>query len=222
MSMEQKEKVTCPACGRIGSVAVQRSIDADGDQEIKEKVKAQKLFTYTCPCCGAITPVSCETVYHDKGRRLMVHVVKDDAGEQAAARYFSRLRNTAAAYDGYCFRIVRSAGDLAEKVCIADAGLDDRLVELFKILTVRQLAARQPDAAPSSCRFGFDEDGMAAFILSGGSEEGGVRMEGAYRKLYDAAGAAYAADLGEYSRGVYVIDRSWAETFLHKVMEKKS
>ena len=68
-------------------------------------------------------------------------------------------------------KILSEAGELIEKVNIADAGLEDTVVEMCKWVTARELAEKYPSFGDSRLRFlrtdGADNDLVFAFAMNG-------------------------------------------------------
>ena len=82
-------------------------------------------------------------IYYAPGREAMEQAAgafeegMDEAGEK---------RGFDAREEGYRNRVVGSLYDLQEKIAVFDAGLDDRVVEICKVLIGSELQESQPDA----------------------------------------------------------------------------
>lgn len=120
--------VNCRKCGASLEVNTPQVINVGAHPELKEALKSGQLSTAVCPSCGQHMPLKYETLYHDPEHRMMLWLCTD---ELSAAKADAIVRSTEGLED-YRLRLVDSFGDLIEKVCIADAGLDDIVVELCK------------------------------------------------------------------------------------------
>lgn len=152
-------------------------------------------------------------LYHDMERKLMVYnLEKGDAPEELPDGILGGLLGIMGA--GYAFRHVHSRNELVEKIKIADAGLDDRVVEIFKIILRGQnTKVSEGDLYFSQIQPAPDEGGVIAFywFSDGGGNEVSVPLatyrtyETHYEKLVAAdnepvglwqrVDTAYAADL---------------------------
>ena len=52
MSRTIKKEITCPACGEKADAKMWASVNVTLDQELRESVLDESLFTWTCPQCG--------------------------------------------------------------------------------------------------------------------------------------------------------------------------
>jgi len=115
-------------------------------------------MTFTCQSCRKVAEVVWPLLYHDMERDLMVHIRLDgqlpegQAPEPVPVEDFMR---------GFALRTVASRNELVEKVLIFEDGLDDRIIEIFKIALRRQL---EQDAQAT--------EGELMFSACGESEDG--------------------------------------------------
>jgi len=115
------------------AVPVWSRINVREEPELKEKVRDGSLFLWECPVCGRTNLARYPLVYHDPDARLMVWVMPDGILPPEQMDLLERqLTAQEDALDGYTLRRVEDIGSLMEKVAVADAGLDDRVVELCK------------------------------------------------------------------------------------------
>ena len=49
MSRTIKKEITCPACGEKADAKMWASVNVTLDQELRESVLDESLFTWTCP-----------------------------------------------------------------------------------------------------------------------------------------------------------------------------
>jgi len=99
------------------------------DPELKQKLLDHSLTTSRCEQCGHTTNVNYNLLYHDKDAKLMILLAP---GEQKASELSPLTASNAV--EGIVLRRVDALNGLIEKVRIAEDGLDDRLVEVLKLV----------------------------------------------------------------------------------------
>ena len=122
MSIIRKAGAVCTGCGKENEITVYRSINTAENPELKEKVKDGSLFLWKCPSCGQTNLMKYETLYQMNS--ITLH---------------------AKAIGNYTLRKVSDTGSLMEKVLIADAGLDDAVIEMCKYITRMELVSKTED-----------------------------------------------------------------------------
>ena len=150
----------CTRCGVQYTAEVPQSVNVAASPELKEKVRSGSLFTWSCPHCGAVNLLKFPFLYHDPQERLML--VLTDAPVNAEG-----------VPEGYTGRLVRSVGELIEKINIFDSGLDDLAVEMCKYVTGKELKKDVPlkflkmDGADGEMTFTYPEKGEMQLIAVG-------------------------------------------------------
>ena len=93
-------------------------------------------------------------------------------GENALADYRT---------EKYLNRIVTSANQLVEKIQIFDAGKDDRIMELVKLLAADSILKNDPDKEFDELCFAVDNDGTNILvIINKGEITGAVDIDNMY------------------------------------------
>ena len=192
----------CTKCGRHFEAAAYQSIGP----ALKDKVRDGSLFVAECPYCGTRNLLKYNTLYHDPSARLMVWLLPE--GFEPPAAVASAVRELS----GYTLRRVSEPGDLVEKICIADAGLEDSVMEVCKWVTRHELAAKNPSAATARLRFlrteGADNDLVFAIPLNGAMNVINVGFN-----VYEDARAILSRNPSIVpSEGFAEIDSSWADS----------
>ena len=81
----------------------------------------------------------------------------------------------------YLYRIVTSANQLVEKIQIFDAGKDDRVMELVKLLVTDSLHENNPNKEFDELRFAVDDNGTnILIIINKGEITGAVDIDNMY------------------------------------------
>lgn len=213
MSMSRMEKIVCSECGKESEFRVWESINTVLDPELKEKVRNRDVFTFICPHCGEITMVNYACLYHQMEDKIMIYYVPGDI-EEAVLMMQGKYRNDMGEVldlsfndllaEGYVNRVVHTMNEFVEKLAILDAGLDDRFIEIMKVLMIFYLMDKDEEF---SCEeFLFDNTGEALqFVIS--FEDGEWATTNFSKDLYEHI-------VEEFNKNVeddeVVINRQWA------------
>ncbi|MEP2775459.1 MAG: CpXC domain-containing protein [Luteolibacter sp.] len=155
MSKKHLETITCPDCGHTGDFPIWDSLNADLNPEAKDELISGKLTRYVCGNCGNANEVAYSLLYHDMTGKLMVYMTAGRDSSEIESMPLGKM-------EGYSFRTVESRNDLVEKIWIAGAGLDDRLVEVFKLLVRNQAGIAEEDVFLFG---GVDKDDSLMFVI---------------------------------------------------------
>jgi hypothetical protein len=150
----------CSRCGARHIADVPQSVNVAASPELKNRVRNGEFFTWNCPHCGTSNLLKFPFLYHDPEERLML--VLTDAPVNADG-----------VPDGYTGRLVRTVGDLIEKVKIFDCGLDDIIIEMCKFITRQELGKDvalkflKSDGADGEMTFTYPENGQMELLAVG-------------------------------------------------------
>jgi len=134
VSLSEEQPITCPGCNATSMARIHRSVNVQTEPTLKEQLLTGRLFAFACPSCGRTSRVvHPELVYHDPRRGLLVQM--DALGKFDAAS----LRSLESSLPPLT-RVVRDSNALLEKVKVFDAGLDDRVIEVLKLVLASQNA----------------------------------------------------------------------------------
>lgn len=215
MSMERTADISCPGCGQASKFVIWQSVNTSIDPRMKQAVRDRSAFLFVCPHCGQRRIVDYGFLYHQMEDRIMIHyATSDEEAEQIEGMYASDWKTGGMPADlraeGYMIRIVRSHNQLLEKLAIIDAGLDDRLVEIYKLFLLASVQKEKPNLGSAEILM-FTEGGRHCLqFLSGPKSIGCVEMSmDTYKLLEDEFGAS----LLERGRQGPFVDRRWALEF---------
>ena len=181
MSKHHMEKITCPSCHHDGDFEVWDSINTVLDPEMKEKVLNQSIFLYTCPNCGETFRLNYPILYHQMEDIVMIYLVSESEVEKTYEIFYEKNALADFHTEKYLYRIVTSANQLVEKIQIFDAGKDDRVMELVKLLVTDSLHENNPDKEFDELRFAVDDDGTnILIIINKGEITGAVDIDNMY------------------------------------------
>lgn len=135
MNSNPVNQVSCPVCRHVQDFTQWNYVDVTDDPVRKQALLTGALTRMTCAKCGLETDVLYPLLYHDTEYRLMIWLIPGRGQPGDDGHKIGEIDATLAAT--HQFRLVRTANELKEKVVIAEAGLDDRVVELFKVVMRR-------------------------------------------------------------------------------------
>jgi len=127
--------IKCTRCGVSSKAKAYNSINVKENPELKASVMNGSIFVHQCPHCGASNLICSPMAYIDPVEKFIILYATDDVAIEAPED---------GAFAGFTVRHVREIGSLIEKVKIFDAGLDDRVMELCKNVTVMELGKEVP------------------------------------------------------------------------------
>jgi hypothetical protein len=114
------------------------------DPHEKTRLLERNLTQFTCAACGHQAQVIYPILYHDMDQALLIWMIPTGppaapsaeppkSPEEFPPEIAEKLRTR------YRFRLVANLNELIEKILIFDAKLDDRIVELAKLVAVAKL-----------------------------------------------------------------------------------
>ena len=194
-----KSTATCPHCGKESERRALTSINIDQNPEMREQVRTLSCFRWECPNCGVTSLVVDPCLYHDMSYQFLVGLSPEGAKPEDAD--FERL-------SGYTMRYVADLNAFREKITILERGLDDRAVEIMKLilfmqirhdLDVVELLYHELDERTGDLRF--------VAVLSDGVEQY-IAMSG---QTYQRIAEDVRTRLYSRSRTFQKIDLEWAQ-----------
>ena len=232
MPIEQTVTVDCPQCQAKGQYCLHESFNTQVDPEGAQKALTGEAFAFVCQKCGAKTYVNHGFLFNDPALQLMVRYVACEDEIEPAVKMFNDIRHAEPNEDNpakqlmanlmsqFTLRIVTQHEEVTEKVAIAKAGYDDRVMELTKLILGSKIAVEEK----------FDFDGVLYLPAQGEQEE---RIEFSdsktsraltvpfenVRELYRSLSSQFGDRLqNEYNEDV-VINAAWALGLLKKENE---
>ena len=111
----------------------------------------------------------------------MIYLVSESEVEKAYEMFYGENALFDFRTKKYLARIVTSPNQLVEKIQIFDAGKDDRIMELVKLLVADFLHENNPDKEFDELRFAVDDDGTnILIIINKGEITGAVDIDNMY------------------------------------------
>lgn len=207
MTKQKTENFTCPHCKNQRQRTILQSINVDVNPEMRKKIDDLSCFEWRCPICGKISLVVDPCLYHDISGQFMVWLCLEDNPPPASG--FDPLAD-------YTLRWVESPNAFREKIKLLEAGLDDRAVEIMKLILAIQL--QKSFDIVELLFHAFDERTTRftfAAVLSDGAEQY-VSMEGQtyLRILQDVQERLFTP-----ARDFMKIDMEWAQQALEMLRD---
>ena len=201
MKITGTARVTCPGCGLPHEVKLVQSINAQDEPEAKQQLLAGELDVLACEC-GRRTQLVAEVLYADPIGAFFCQVAPDDASMAKGEAAFA-----AAGVPG-TQRLVPSLNALVEKIKIHDAGLEDWVIEMVKVLLLASLPSPDLDAV---LLFDRAEGETLRWVMFDGEPRAMASPLAAYTRLAARTNARPKA-------GELRIDRAWAVTAVQHMM----
>lgn len=223
MSRFFETTVECPECNNSSSFRIWESINTALDPEMKEKVKDRSAFIFTCPKCGGQTAVDYGFLYHQMEDRIMIAYSNSDENEEELYHLFTEEQDDIFGVgnlflkDEYLLRIVRSLNALREKIYIFDDGLDDRIIEIYKLFLYVRL--REDSSEPEDIDIFYLGGEVPRFEAVTSS-----KFVGAYdfnKDFYDALVMEYGGPIPELRHDDPIVDRYYAMKLLESKKNEK-
>ena len=89
MSRCHEEIIKCPNCGHETPFTIWESINTTLNPELKEKVRSDELFKFTCHHCGLTALVDYPFLYHQMEDKIMIYYTSNREDE-----YVNQLSKT--------------------------------------------------------------------------------------------------------------------------------
>ena len=168
MSISEKQTIKCPACGEISELTVWESITVADSPDLKADLLKGRLNIFSCTACGQRALFPAPILYTDDEKKLVISF-SPQTDAASAQRIFDEIKKSSETsgelenYPDYNMRFVTAYNDFLEKILIFDNGLNDKVIEVIKLLV---LAQDSDKAAQRSCIFGKSENGVIEFLVN--------------------------------------------------------
>ena len=190
MSRSRNYAVRCPECGSVMPFELYDSVTSSLNPELRKQILDGRFETAVCPDCGAVSYIQYDMLYHDPAGRFMVCVGTD----------YSEVLGQSDCPEGYMLRYVDDYKQLAEKIRIFEAGLNDKIMEITKE-AMRHMAKKNLELYYAGSR-----RKLMYFTVPG--KENHIAVS---QGLYSLAGKYYDRIPMEEDRGFLRINQKYAE-----------
>ncbi len=129
-------------CGTTFTANLAEGVNAVRSPRARASILAGTFHRLTCPTCGSTFTAEKEFVYTDFERGTMIkvkprhdrHLWRD--ASRSLVREANRVPDSFVPADVRHLRVVFGMAELREKLLAQDAGIDDRAIELLKVLAI--------------------------------------------------------------------------------------
>lgn len=167
MSLNASQKIKCPSCGQLQDMTVWDSITAKDSPDLKADLLAGKINIFKCSSCSHFGLVPTPMLYHDEDKKLMISFTPSN-DPSLKQRLFENVCETSKAsgeleaFEEYNLRFVCEYNALLEKILIFEADLNDKAVEVIKLLILSQEPEKQEQRI---CIFGKKDKDNLEFMV---------------------------------------------------------
>lgn len=155
--MTEDDSVICPECGHEQDIKICPAVNVTTDPDMRAKVLSGELFLFKCDKCGFEGLAGFPFIYEDKQTNGGFLIYMEPGCEDRVVGIEMPDIADQIVYRDVPMRLVTEINSLKEKIFIFEAGLDDRVMELFKLLAITKLEG-DPSQKPDELRFSKIED----------------------------------------------------------------
>lgn len=151
----------------MSEITVWNSITVADSTDLKADLLSGKVNMFHCPSCSHTALMPTPVLYHDEEKRLMISFTPCNDAVLAEQLYENVCRTSKESgelekLNGYNLRFITDYNELLEKILIFDNGLNDKAVEVIKLMILMQ----EPEKAERRmCRFGKVENENIEFMV---------------------------------------------------------
>lgn len=137
MSNYNMQPIVCPVCKTEHKIKVWENLDGGENKKQKENILNGEFFKFKCKKCEYFAPLAYNFLYSDIKKHIALWLLPEATEEDIKSLNMSYVNSKDEKI--YISRIVDTPNELKEKIMINDAGMDDRVVELMKMVYMSQL-----------------------------------------------------------------------------------
>lgn len=209
MTQQKIITVNCPACLEDSNFKIFSHIDGTQNPELKEQIFSREIFKFACPKCGEEILVAYDCTFTDTEGKYVVALVSDT--EETSSNLM---------VDGHKLRIVRTINEFVEKIAAFEDEIDDKVIELYKIMLEDQFEDERPDAKILGIYYGgrdFAQNSLLFFVITENAENCRAYLS---IETYEAIEKQFAAASEKYA-DASEINRLWAIGVLQDGFDEK-
>jgi len=144
MANRKPVNVSCPKCSKESTFSLWQNINSMEDPMLKQQIIDGSLFDFKCPYCEYSVALHYDILFNMPEHGVMLHMITDPenaAKVPATIEEHESMLPTEAQKNAklYIHRVVPDLITLREKTLIFEEKLDDRVLELMKVIYAAQL-----------------------------------------------------------------------------------
>ena len=172
MSINNKQSVKCPKCGQLSDITVWSSITAKDSPDLKRDLLQGRVNIFRCPSCSQAALMPSPMLYHDEEKKLMISFspCTDPLTEKKLYDEVMKASSESgelSKLENYNLRFITDFNELLEKILIFDSGLNDKAIEVIKLMIIMQDADK---SGQRDCRFGKRDGTELEFMITDRAE----------------------------------------------------
>ncbi len=217
MSLNTIEKIRCPKCQKESDVTLWQMITVKDSPDLKEELLKGNLNMFICDECGEKALVPTPLLYHDEDKKIMFSFMPTSSPEETKEAYMSVLKSSKESGElenlkGYNLRFISDYNTLLEKILIFDSGLNDKTIEVIKLMVILNDPERSDHLKPL---FGKRFEDGSIEILVNDLKTGELFTSKAPKETYQTIHTALkSSGVKDISFDWEMVDRSYAEKLL--------
>lgn len=208
--------LTCPACQKLFSFTTHPAFDTGEDASIAEKVRTGEAFVGACPHCGHAEHYSYSFLYKERESHALLYYADNEEDFRKACAIMTG-RDPSVPWAGiadWSRRVVANRQVLLEKLLLLDLHLDDRVIEIMKVLAHSFLQKQKPGLLVDAIWFERGADGRTGYCLY---QDGKIVCAYAFdAAMYEQVKQQLSPAFAKTEREDILIDASWAAKLLKK------
>ncbi len=144
------------------------SITVKDSPDLKEDLLKGKINIFRCPSCSQTALMPSPMLYHDEEKRLMISFTPCNDPVLKEQLYDNVVKTSTESgelekLEGYNLRFSADFNELLEKVLIFESGLNDKAVEVIKLMIIMQ---DEDKCEQRQCRFGKRDGSELEFMVT--------------------------------------------------------
>lgn len=159
MTQQKAITVNCPACFEDSTFKIYSSVDISENPELKKSIFDRSIFKFSCPLCGEEILVSYDCTYTDSENKYIIALVSEA----------NETNTSILSVEGFALRIVHSINEFVEKIALLEDGIDDKVIELYKIMLEDQFEDERPGSKILGIYYSgrdFEANNLSFFIIT--------------------------------------------------------
>jgi hypothetical protein len=195
-------KLECPACKKQMSMQVRTNVNGAKHAQDVKRILDGTFFLHKCESCGHMSVVAFPVVYQKTNSKKKIFFLPADTKTNADVEKVP---------DGS--RITHDVLDFVEKVCIAEHDMDDKIIEIVKIVAYNQVVqlGKVPNGEVSDISCWINDN--KAISLSMFVDNKRYLLDVPY-KMYIDIDKKFSKQLQQYSEPK-IVDLNWAMMILN-------
>lgn len=208
-----KTDITCRHCGKTFTRKQFSLIDRATDASEAGKVIKGTVFNETCPYCKHIDSYPYSFLYRQRQYYTAYACNKED---------YDTFVSEASDYEGEVYRVTDDLVSLAEKALIFSMNLDDRIIEVLKVIYRKMFEKVLKGYKDIVFNYGQNEDGeyYMLFLPYNSLKDIKNHPMKITDNLYRVMCCEYEDYLETYTGETVTVDADWADQFMSYVQSE--